>query len=88
MSTASLVRRPHFEEVLNAAIKEQSSQHGILSVGMQRFASEMINNPLFQRIQATLGETLETEQRRHLEQKQFENNVQQISVDARVSHHD
>ena len=54
MSTAGLVRKPHYEEVLNAAIKDEKSQHGIISVPMQRFATNAINNPLFQRVQATL----------------------------------
>ena len=53
-SISGLQRRPHYEEVLNAAIKDQNSQHGVLSVPMQRFASQAINNPLFQRVQATL----------------------------------
>ena len=46
--TSGLVRRPHYEEVLAAAIKDKESKHGILSVPMQRFATEAINNLLFQ----------------------------------------
>ena len=86
MSTQGLVRKPHFEEVLNAAIKDQSSQHGILSVPMQRAATNAINSPLFQRVQATLTEDLADQQRNVLEQRNFENNVQRLSVEARVSH--
>ena len=88
MSVAGLRRKPHFEEVLNAAVKDESSQHGILSVPMQRAASAVINNPLFQRVQATLTSALELEQKQVLEQRDFENNVQRIAVDARVSHED
>ena len=58
-----LVRRPHFEEVLNAAIKDQNSTHGIISVGMQRFATEAINNPLYQRVRATLEAELEGQEK-------------------------
>ena len=47
VSTQGLVRRPTFEEVLAAAIKDENSKEGLLSVPMQRFASQMINNPLF-----------------------------------------
>ena len=43
--TSGLLRRPHYEEVLAAAIKDKEST---------RFATEAINNPLFQRIQARL----------------------------------
>ena len=38
--TSGLVRRPHYEEVLAAAIKDKESKHGISSVSMQRFATE------------------------------------------------
>ena len=88
MSVQGLVRKPHYEEVLNAAIKDESSQHGILSVPMQRFATKAINNPLFQRVQATLSEKLETEQKQVLEQRGFEHNIQRLSVEAKVSHED
>ncbi len=86
MSVQGLVRKPHYEEVLNAAIKDESSQHGLLSVPMQRFATKAINNPLFQRVQATLSEKLETEQKQVLEQRGFEQNIQRLSVEAKVSH--
>ena len=83
-----LRRKPHYEEVLNAAIKDVNSQHGILSVPMQRAAQTAINSPLFQRVQATLTEDLADQQRHVLEQRGFENSVQRLSVDARVSHED
>jgi len=63
MSIAGLTRKPHYEEVLNAAIKDEKSQHGILSVPMQKFATNAINNPLFQRVQATLTENLDNQQK-------------------------
>ena len=88
MSTAGLVRKPHFEEVLNAAIKDETSTHGILSVPMQRAAGNAINNPLFQRVQERLGEELADQQRTVIEQKNFENSMQRLSVEARVSHED
>ncbi len=88
MSTTGLVRKQHFEEVLNLAIKDTNSLHGILSVPMQRFAMETINSPLFQRYQATLSDTLESEQRRVLEQQTFENHLHNIAVDARVPRDD
>jgi hypothetical protein len=84
----ALVRRPHYEEVLNAAIKDENSQHGIISVPMQRFATQAINNPLFQRVQATLENKLETEQRQVLEQRGFQDNLTRISVEAKVPRED
>ena len=71
MSTQGLRRKPHYEEVLSAAIKDETSQHGILSVPMQRAASNAINNPLFQRIQMTLAEQMEVQQKTVMEQQGF-----------------
>ena len=75
-----LVRKPHYEEVLDLAIKDANSQENILSVPMQRFARDIINSPLFQRYQATLSSGLEAEQRRVLEQQSFENHPDRKSV--------
>ncbi len=83
-----LVRKPHYEEVLDLAIKDANSQQGILSVPMQRFARDIINSPLFQRYQATLSSGLEAEQRRVLEQQTFENHLHSVSVEARVPRDD
>ncbi len=83
-----LVRKPQYEEVLNLAIKDANSQHGILSVPMQRFATETVNSPWYQKVQATLSEQLEQEQRRVVEQRNFENHLHSVSVDARVPRDD
>jgi len=88
MSVAGLQRKPHYEEVLNAAVKDETSQHGILSVPLQRFATRAINSPLFQRVQATLSEDLVMEQKRVMEQRSFEDNVTRLSVDARLPRED
>ena len=88
MSGSGLVRKPHFEEVLNAAIKDEHSQHGILSVPLQRFATQAINNPLFQRIQATLQENMANEQRQIMDEREFRDSVQRISVEAKIPHQD
>ena len=57
-----LVRKPQYEEVLNLAIKDANSQHGVLSVPLQRFATEVVNSPLYQRIKETMTEQIENEQ--------------------------
>jgi len=81
---SGLVRRPHFEEVLNAAIKDQTSTHGILSVGMQRYATEAINNPLYQRVKATLEGSLEAQERKLVETKIYDQNLHRASAEAQV----
>ena len=88
MATKGLVRKPHYEEVLNLAYKDATSQQGILAVPMQRFATELVNSPLFQRIQATLGDALEADQRRVIEQRTFENQLHHVAVEARVPRDD
>ena len=84
MSVAGLVRKPTYEEVLNAAVKDQSSQDGLLSVGMQRFATKAINNKLVQRVQETLTSNLEFQQKQIIEQHSYENNLTRLSVDAEI----
>ena len=85
---SGLVRRPHFEEVLNAAIKDQESTHGILSVGMQRFATEAIANPLYQRVKATLEGSLEAQERKLVDTKIYDQNLHRASAEAQVPHAD
>ena len=79
-----LVRRPHYEEVLAAAIKDKESKHGILSVPMQRFATDAINNPLFQRVQATLESSLQEQEKKVIEAKVFDQNLTKAAMDANV----
>ena len=85
---SGLVRRPHFEEVLDAAIKDLNSTHGILSVGMQRFATNAINNPLYQRVKATLEANLEGQEKNLLEAKVYDQNLRRASMDAKLPHAD
>ena len=57
-STLGLVRKPKYEEILAASTKE--TKPGIISVPMQKYATKMINDPLFQRHQEAIENTLET----------------------------
>ena len=84
--TSGLLRRPHYEEILNAAVKSHTAQHGLLSVPMQHAATKAINTPLYQRINP--GIELVEQEKLVMEQQQFQHHVQNISVDARVSHED
>ena len=88
MSTRGLVRRPHYEEVLNAAHKDQASQQGILGVGLQNFATRAINSPLFQRVQLGIEGKMQGDQRRHVEEQGFQHDIQAMAVDQNVSAHD
>ena len=88
MSTVGLRRRPHYEEVLNAAHKDQATQHGILGVGLQNFATRAINSPLFQRVQTGIEEKMRHDQRQLLEEQGHQHDVQAMAVDQEVSQHD
>ena len=80
VSTQGLVRRPTFEEVLNAAIKDEHSKDGLLSVPMQRFATKMINSPLFQRVQSTVETELEKQEQNKMEHDDLQNDLHRFSV--------
>ena len=86
--TSGLRRRPQYEEVLAAAIKDKASQHGVLGVGLQNFATRAINNPMFQRVQTGIEEQIKGDQRRLMEEQGFQHDVQAMAVDSGVSHHD
>ena len=86
--TSGLRRRPQYEEVLAAAVKDKASQHGVLGVGLQNFATRAINNPMFQRVQTGIEEQMKGDQRRLMEEQGFQHDVQAMAVDSGVSHHD
>ena len=52
-SVIGLRKVENFEHVLATANKDETPQ-GIISVGLQREATKMINNPLFQRVKDQL----------------------------------
>jgi hypothetical protein len=81
-----LVRRPHYEEILKAAV--QQKKPGILSVPMQRYATKIINDPMFQRHQEAMTNELEAQMHRTIEHKTFENHVTQMSLEARINKDD
>ena len=81
-----LIRRPRFEEVLAAAV--QQKKPGILSVPMQRYATRLINDPMFQRHQEAMTNELEAQTHRLIEHKTFENHVTQMSMEARINKDD
>ena len=80
MTTTGLRRRPQYEEVLAAAHKDLSTQHGILGVGLQNFATRAINSPLFQRVQTGIEEKMQGDQRQLLAEQGFQHDVQAMAV--------
>ena len=88
MSTAGLRRVGHYEEALAQALKDESRTEGIISVGMQNYATQAINNPEFQRVKDRLEENLADQQKALLEHQSFKNNITNLAVEARVNRSD
>ena len=88
MSIAGLRKESTFEEVLALATRDEQRQPGDISIGLQNGATRIINSPDFQRVQDTLTEDLETQQRHHLERQTFTNNIQNLALEARVNRND
>ena len=55
-STLGLVRRPKYEEILAASTKV-ANVVDVISVPMQKWATKMINDPMFQRHQEAIETT-------------------------------
>ena len=81
-STLGLVRKPKYEEILAASTKE--TKPGIISVPMQKWATAMVNNPMFQRHQEAIENTLETQQRTRIDHQIFQHQVQSMSMEHRM----
>ena len=81
-----LYQRPKYEDILRAAV--QQPKEGILSVPMQRYATRMINDPMFQRHQEAMSQKLEDQVHRTIEHKTFENHVTTMAMEARINKDD
>ena len=84
MSTRGFRKVATFEETLAEARKDEQYKPGILSVGLQNHASRIINDPQFQRIQGRMQQDQEELTQRHIEEKTFQNNIQNLAVTARI----
>ena len=84
MSTSGFRKVATFEETLAEARKDEQYRPGILSVGLQNHASRIINDPQFQRIQGRMQQDQEELTQRHIEEKAFQNNIQNLAVTARI----
>ena len=88
MSTAGLRKVGNYEQALAQATKDESRTEGIISVGLQNYATQAINNPEFQRVKDRLEENLADQQKALLEHQSFKNNLTNLSVEARVNRSD
>ena len=85
-TTLGLARKPKYEEILAASTEE--TKPGIISVPMQKYATKMINDPMFQRHQEAIENTLETQQRTRIDHQIFQHNVQSMAMETRMHPND
>ena len=77
----------NYEHVLALANKDERPQ-GLISVGLQREATKMINSPDFQRVKDTLENDSINQTQAHIQQQQFQQNVQSLAVEANINRAD
>ena len=88
MSTRGLREKGHFEQVLAAAIKDETHIEGIINPYLANAATRIINSVDFQRVKDRMQDNLQEQEIKHIEQKRFEHNVTNLAVDARVNRAD
>jgi len=88
MTTKGLRKVSNYEDTLAAAIKDETHVEGIISPYMQNLATQTINNPEFQRVKDRLEENLGEQTKSHIEKQVFEQNIRNLSVEARVNKSD
>ena len=88
MSTAGLRKVGNYEEVLAQAIKDESRVAGIINPYLANAATRIINNPEFQRVKDRLEDDLTQQTKMHMDQQNFEHNVTNLAVNARIHRSD
>ena len=88
MSTAGLRKVGNYEETLAAAIKDESHVAGVINPYLANAATRIINNPEFQRVKDRLEDDLTQQTKLHMDQQNFEHNVTNLAVDARINRSD
>ena len=88
MSTVGLRKDGNFESALAAALRDEQHIDGVISPYLQREATKIINNPLFQRVKDRLEDDLIQQEKTHAQQKNFETHVTNLAVDARINRND
>ena len=87
-STVGLRKVGNYESVLAQAIKDEQHIDGIISPYLQNQATKIINSPEFQRVKDRLEDNLAQQTRDHIEQRNFETNVQGLAVEAKINRSD
>ena len=78
----------HYEEVLAAAIKDESHIAGIINPFLANAASRIIHSQDFQRVRDRLEDDLAQQTRSHIETKTFEHNITNSAVNAGINRAD
>ena len=63
MSTAGLRKVGHYEETLNAALKDEQHIDGVINPYLANAATRIINNPEFQRVKDRMQDDLVQQER-------------------------
>jgi len=88
MSTAGLRQISNFETTLAAANRDEQKIDGVINPYLSLAATRIINNPEFQRVKDRLSEDLEGQEKSHIEQRQFQDSVRNLAIEARVNRSD
>lgn len=83
--TQSLRKAGHYEEALAAAIKDEQHVNGVINPYLANAATRIINNPEFQRVKDQLENDLTQQTKVHMDQQNFEHNVTNLAVGARIN---
>lgn len=86
--TTGLRKVDNYESVLAQATKDEQHIDGIISPYLQNQATKIINSPEFQRVKDRLEDNLAQQTRYHIEQRNFETNVQGLAVEANINRSD
>ena len=88
MSTVGLRKVGHYEEVLAAAIKDESHIAGIINPFLANAATRIIHSPDFQRVRDRLEDDLAQQTRSHIETQTHQHNVTNTAVNAGINRAD
>ena len=88
VSISGLRKISNFETTLAAATKDEQKLDGTINPYLALEATRIINNPEFQRVKDRLSDDLAEQEKNHIEQRQFQDSVRNLSIEARVNRSD
>ena len=88
MSTVGLRRVGNFNEALAAALRDDAITKQNIGIGLRNAATRIIHSPDFQRVRDTLQTDLAEQERKHINEQQFQHNITNLSVDASIRRSD